>query len=742
MLRAFTLLTILVGLGCIPAAAASYTGVVVDETGAPLIDATVVHARSQSHDHTDALGRFALQGVETGDTILVYAVGYTTGTLLAEPVLAKAPTRVTLRALALELPTIEIRPAIDAARAVQQLDIRTRPATNSQELLQTVPGLFIGQHAGGGKAEQLFLRGFDIDHGTDVSIAVDGAPVNMVSHAHGQGYADLHFVIPETVQEIEFVKGPYEVRAGNFATAASVELRTVDRLRENLLRVEGGQFGFLRAVAMVEVLDRARDHAYVAVEGLRTDGPFESSQDFTRLNAFAKTQHELAGGAMLTTNLSHFTSEWLASGQIPDRAVADRTITRFGAIDDTEGGSTSRSNANVRYQRPLGDHGVLSARAYGARYGFELYSNFTFFLVDSVNGDQIRQREDRWLGGGELAYDGYATLGRQRLDIGLGVQARFDRTDGSELSRTLNRTTVLERIRLGDIAERSGGAFATVGTRVGRWTPRVGLRVDATNFAYVDALEGNRRTAATAARVNPKVELGYALTDRVQLYAKTGRGYHANDARLIATSDERTLMPQAWGSDLGLTAQLGKRIVVTAAAWTLASEQEFVYVGDAGVVEPSGRSLRRGFDLGARFSATQALAIGMDLSAAQARAIDEPVGARRIPLAPPLVAQAFAIYQPAKGLHASARYRLMADRPADETYSLTAEGYQVVDLTLGYTFRTFSLDLVVDNAFDVAWNETQFATESRLRDETSAVEEIHFTPGTPRAMRGRLTWRF
>ena len=722
------------------AAALTVSGRVLDDLGEPIAYATVYQPRTLAHDHTDELGRFSVADARPGDTLVVEALGFSESELYVPAAIDGAALEIRLSPLAMSLVQIDVTPIKDAARDVRVLDLRTRPATNSQELLRTVPGLTIGQHAGGGKAEQMFLRGFDLDHGTDISIRVDGAPVNMVSHAHGQGYADLHFVIPELIDRVDYTKGPHDARHGNFATAASVDLSTRGRLRENLVRVDGGQFGMLRGVAAVQVLDAEKHGVYVAAEGIRTDGFFESSQDFRRFNAFAKTDHRLAGGARLNLQGSHFTSEWLASGQIPQRAVDAGQIGRFGAIDDTEGGQTSRTDVQAHYRRPIGSTGMLSARAWGAHYDFELYSNFTFFLEDSENGDQIVQREERLLGGTTIRYEDVARIGGRAFEFELGVDSRFDATQDSELSRTANRTETLERFRLGDAAQQSAGAYAQAETDFGPWVASVGLRYDRTRFRYRDVLEDGISAAANAGVLQPKAALYYRPNAPWQAFAKVGTGYHANDARLITGGTAPTFLPKAHGVDIGVIAQPLNALMLSATAWGIASEQEFVYVGDAGIVEPSGRSRRIGLDLGARYQVCPTLAVGSDLTLTHARSIDEPAGADRIPLAPPVALEAFAVYQPNTGLHASARLRLLGDRAANEDGSLTAQGYQVLDLVAGYTFGNVSLDLVVDNALDADWNETQFATESRLRGETVSVEEIHFTPGTPRAGRLRVSY--
>ncbi len=444
------LVTCFLFCGSVTLLAASLTGVVLDDEGNPISYATVYQPRTNAHDHTDDLGRFFLADVNAGDSLYVEAIGYTLRRLSVDESMATAGRiNVDMQPLGITLTQIEVKPQVDAAKLVQELDLCSRPITNSQELLRTVPGLVIGQHAGGGKAEQMFLRGFDIDHGTDIAIRVDGMPVNMVSHAHGQGYADLHFVIPETVEKVDFTKGPHDARYGNFATAASVELTTKDILRQNLVQVDAGMFNTLRGVAMISLLNQDRNHAYVAVEGIKTDNYFVSSQDFRRLNVFAKSDHRLTNGARVNLSASHFTSSWLASGQIPQRAVDDRTISRFGAIDDREGGNTSRSNLNAVYKAPVGKTGLLSARIYGSRYDFELFSNFTFFLEDPVNGDEIRQVETRYLGGTDVRFENLAQLGRQQINYEFGLQTRFDATDNTLLNRTANRVTLLEEIRRG-----------------------------------------------------------------------------------------------------------------------------------------------------------------------------------------------------------------------------------------------------------------------------------------------------
>lgn len=277
---------------------------------------------------------------------------------------------------------------------ISSLDIKLRPIVNSQEILRIVPGLFIGQHAGGGKAEQIFLRGFDIDHGTDIQLTVDGMPVNMVSHAHGQGYADLHFVIPELVQGVDFKKGPYNAEKGNFMTAGWANFRTRNALDRSFVKLEGGQYDTFRAVAGLDLLGQlGRDKnqsAYLASEYSFTNSYFDNPQNFNRLNILGKYHGHLGSHTNLTLTGSTFWSKWNHSGQIPDRAIESRLIGFFGSIDPSEGGETSRTNVNLQLVTVMPRNHVIKNQLFYSNYNFELYSNFTFFLEDSLNGDQIR----------------------------------------------------------------------------------------------------------------------------------------------------------------------------------------------------------------------------------------------------------------------------------------------------------------------------------------------------------------
>ena len=736
------LTTLLLSLFCCGSAfAQSVTGTLVDEQNRPITDAYISLNYSDVHTHTDQLGQFALAQATPGDTLVISHLGYG---VHREIVPATATElRIRLQPSAIQLSDVVISPTLNALSLVADIDQRLNPVNSAQEILRRVPGLIIGQHAGGGKAEQLFLRGFDIDHGTDVAISVDGMPVNMVSHAHGQGYADLHFLIPETVETIDFGKGPYFADQGNFATAGYVDFRTKEALDGSSVKLEAGQFDTRRMVALFDLVHTDNQSVYLASEYLLSDGPFESSQQFNRLNVMGKYTAQLPNQDRVSLLASHFTSSWDASGQIPQRAVDAGRITRFGAIDDTEGGSTGRTNLKIDYTKNLGNDGLLRSSFYYSRYHFELYSNFTFFLDDPVNGDQIRQRERRDLFGFQSSWQRGIDLGTTRGLLRAGVGLRNDRSRDNELSRTLNRRETLENIQLGDINETNLFAFAEAEFDFARWTVQPGLRFDQFEFQYTDQLSTEySNQAETEGMVSPKLNIIYNASRLVQAYLKTGIGFHANDTRGVVARNGRQILPAAYGTDLGLIWKPRPRLLVNGALWYLDLEQEFVYVGDAGIVEPSGRSRRLGVDLGLRYQLTDWLFLDGDVNYAYARSIDEPEGADRIPLAPNFTTTGGLSVLHPNGWYGGLRYRYVADRPANEDNSIVAEGYFVTDANVGYAWRTFDIGLRVENLFDVARTETQFATESRLRDEAQPVEEIHFTPGTPFFARGVVRVKF
>jgi hypothetical protein len=484
------------------------------------------------------------------------------------------------------------------------------------------------------------------------------------------------------------------------------------------------------------------ESAYVAGEYNFSNSYFDSLQRFNRLNGLARYNRKLGKNQYLTASVSRFWSRWNHSGQIPDRAVESGSISHFGAIDDTEGGLTSRTNASLQLtsQTPAG--AVLKQQLYYSRYAFELYSNFTFFLHDPVHGDQIRQRESRNLLGYTGSYTKTTYIRDLPAELSAGVHYRQDLTAGSELSRTINRTYLSEALQRGNINEATVGAYISESLTL---TPglslTLGLRMDLFRNHYTNQLTDSVGVVLSGI-VSPKFSMYYTPRSSFQLYLTSGKGFHSNDTRVVVPRDGKSVLPPAYGVDLGINWKPIPRVFVNAAVWYLGLSQEFVYVGDEGVVEPGGRTARKGVDVSARYQLSKSLFLDTDLTLTQPRARDTEAGAWYLPLAPRITASGGLSYRRLQGLNGSVRYRYLADRPANEDYSLVAKGYFITDAQLNYTRHQYVVGVSVVNLFNSRWKETQFATESRLKNERQSVNEIHYTAGSPFFARLSLTYYF
>jgi len=722
-----------------------------DLTGEPLVGSTVMIEGSENHTHSDETGTFRIRGLAPGAyTIEVSLLGFepqnTTVTLTDQPA---APLVIRLLPKALSISEVTVNDQRDLSKTmtiISKIDLELRPTRSSQDILRMIPGLFTAQHAGGGKAEQIYLRGFDIDHGTDIRVSVDGMPVNMVSHAHGQGYADLHFLIPETIDNVDFNKGPYYTRQGDFCTAGYADFQTRNALQRSMVKLEAGEYDTYRAVGLVDLLgDNTRNqNAYFASELLFTNGPFESPQNFSRINLMGKYNGLVGRNQLLTISLSTFTSKWEASGQVPDRAVRSGRIKRFGAIDDTEGGNTSRTNANIKLLKTFDNGDFLKNQFYYVRNQFQLFSNFTFFLNDPVNGDQIQQIENRDIFGYKVAYTFDRAAGKSDFRTEVGLDIRYDKTKGTELSRTKKRNIFLSYAALGDIDELNAGLYVDEIWQVSeKFSINAGLRFDQFSFGYVNQLDSLFSHPVVYANVtSPKLNFYYNPSAAVQFYLKTGVGFHSNDARVVVPQDGAQILPRAFGADFGVFVKPTRRLLLNAAVWGLDLEQEFVYVGDEAVVEPSGKTRRYGADLSARYQVVDWLFLDLDMNYTVPRSKDDPEGENYIPLAPTFTSIGGLTTKFRQEFNGSLRYRYINDRPANENNSVTALGYFVVDGGVTFTQRKYELGLSFENLLNVDWNEAQFDTESRLFDEPAPVSELHYTPGTPFFIKGSVSFFF
>ncbi|MEL7535254.1 MAG: TonB-dependent receptor, partial [Bacteroidota bacterium] len=477
---------------------------------------------------------------------------------------------------------------------------------------------------------------------------------------------------------------------------------------------------------------------------VRSQGYFDSPQDFSRLNLMAKYTAQLNPDQQLSVSMSHFQSSWDASGQIPQRAVEQGLITRFGAIDDTEGGETSRQSLNVQLNSQSKDGGSFRHQFSLIRYDFSLFSNFTFFLEDSLNGDQIWQHERRDIVFGQSSYRKAYQWGGIEALTEMGASLRADNVKDNELAHTRNRTEVLESYSRGDIQENNLALFARQQLQLSaKLSAEIGFRYDYFQFRYEDALKAEYNPTRLDGGVwSSKFKLNYQMHPNLKLYLKAGSGFHSNDARSLRTQDIRGMLPQASGADLGFVFKPSPRIFIQSALWFLHSEQEFVYVGDAGIVEASGQSLRRGIDFSTRVQLTDWLFAEGDFTFTHARFLDAEDGANYVPLAPILTTTGGLNVLTQRGWEGRLSARYLGDRPANEDYSLVAAGYFLLDAVIRKDIGPISCSLTVQNILNREWREAQFETTSLLRGEQTPVTEIHYTPGTPFQARLALEYRF
>lgn len=644
-----------------------------------------------------------------------------------------------LEAEPIRLRDINVIRRINHLSEISKVDLAANPVKSSQEILRTVPGLFIAQHAGGGKAEQLFLRGFDLDHGTDINISVDGMPVNMVSHAHGQGYADLHFLQPEVIENIDFDKGLYNMTKGDLATAGYVEFKTRDRMPTQV-SAEIGIHDYQRYRASMSLINNEYESLYFAGAFLSDNGFFDSPQHFKRLNAMAKYTR-WGENSRFNIIASHFNSSWNASGQIPERAVDNGMIGWFGSLDASEGGSTSRSNFQFLHKLYLPDGATVNSDFYLSYYTFDLFSDFTFQLNDPEHWDEINQTEKRIVAGGHTDYNNHFHIGDETWKWSAGAGFRYDHIMDIALYHTQNRHQ-LGTYSLGDIDESNMFGFAGMEINLGPVMINPSLRVDWFHFNYADKTAEIYDDKGTAqAFISPKLNVTYNPSRNLQLYLKGGRGFHSNDARVVVVENGKNVLPQALGADFGMHWKPFANVAVNAALWYLHLNQEFVYVGDEAIVEPSGKSRRMGLDVGFRWEIVKNLYLQVDYTYSNARMTEEAKGENYIPLAPVNTLLGGISYKN-KHISAGIHTRWISNRPANEDYSLTAKGYCITDANVSYTWRKFTVGAIAENLFNTKWREAQFATETLIPGDSQPITDICFTPGTPLALRAFVTFTF
>jgi len=628
---------------------------------------------------------------------------------------------------------------------VGQMDLAIRPLLRPGDILEAVPGLIVTQHSGSGKSNQMFLRGFNLDHGTDFATWIDGMPMNMRTHGHGQGYTDINFLIPETVESMTYVKGPYHAELGDFSSAGGVDIETFDVMPGNRLTLGAGENGYGRLLAMGAMELGSLDLSG-ALEGQVYDGPWtDIKEDVEKINGLVK----LAGSDDVrswSTTAMYYDNEWNSADQIPSRAVAQGLIDELGSIDTSLGGDTRRASLSGRYAHQHEDH-RSQWQGYIIDYELNLWSNFTYLLEDPVEGDQFKQVDDRTVYGG--SYDRFWVGGLDNhFHHSLGVELRYDDIDTVGLYRTRSRER-LSTVREDRVEQASAGLFYELAWRFAPdWRAVLGIRGDYYWFD-VEAQEPANSGDDSDSIFSPKGSLVYAFSESSEAYLSAGYGFHSNDARGVTiTVDPATgeavspvdPLVESKGAELGFKTVWRQSWNASLAVWYLELDSELLFVGDAGTTEASRPSERWGIEFNNFWALNDVWSLEADFAWTDAKFSDSAPEGDEIPGALDSVVTAAVSAQYPSGWFGSFRMRYFGEAPLVEDDSVESDGSTMANLALGWSDDAWRIQVDVLNLFDSDDHDIDYFYASRLPGEVAeGVEDIHFHVFEPRQVRVYLS---
>lgn len=645
---------------------------------------------------------------------------------------------------------------------VTQEQLSQRPLLRTGEILEVVPGVVATQHSGSGKANQFFLRGFNLDHGTDFATSVNGMPVNMRTHGHGQGYTDLNFVIPELIGDIVYRKGSFFSGDGDFAGTGSANLRLANTLPYSQATGTAGEHNYGRVLITDAFVftDDSGDHSplWVAAELQRYDGPWDDiDEDVDKRNLWVNYHTQDARNLWSVTFMG-YDNQWNSADQIPQRAIDEDIIDEFGSIDKTVGGESSRYSLSTQWQHALSDHDDISLSLYAINYRMNLWSNFTYLLDDPDNGDQFEQLDDRHIFGGEFQYHREQLLGGIEIDHIIGLQLRRDDIDKVGLFHSRQRER-LDPIRLDAVEETSTGVFWSGRIELSQqWRAVVGARYDLYDFSVnTKAAEDPASLPLNEGDTDDGIATGnasliYSPSHHWELYASIGRGFHSNDARgtviTVDPTDASTLADAAdplvatRGEELGARWFGSNSTEVALAIWQLQIDSELIFVGDAGGTEDTGESsTRQGVELTAMYHINDTFTLDAAYAYSDAKFDDEIDGSRDIPGALEDVVSAGITATFADGWSGALRTRHFGEFLLDG--GETADSSTLVNLRVAKAFRNWSVWADVLNVLDSDDHDVEYYYASRLQGEPDeGIEDHHFHVFEPRTVRvtAQLRW--
>ena len=675
-------------------------------------------------------------------TKLAMACAITVFMTPASPVLAGGLTSANLQEVVVSARRIVLmgEPRAASEGTVLREQIENRPLLRTGELLEVVPGLIVTQHTGDGKANQYFLRGFNLDHGTDFATRVEGMGVNMPTHGHGQGYMDLNFVIPELVERVIYRKGTYYPELGNFSAAGAADFRYLDRV-EPFVLLTGGEDDYLRAVA-AGTTPLAGGELLGALEYDSNDGPWELPENLRKNLGVVRYSRDTEGGGF-SIDLMGYDGSWDSTDQIPLRAVKDGTIDRFGFIDPTNGGNTHRYSISTEGYREFGDR-RLDFSAWAMDYKLQLFSNFTY-AIDTANGDQFEQFDDRQVLGGSATWTQPFTVAGRAWSWRIGLEARSDDIDPVGLYLTTARVRH-DTVREDQVRQTLVGLWTGLDTH---WTEtfrtELGVRYDTIDYTVDSDLALNSGSGSDDL-VSPKLSLVFGPWNETEYFIAAGRGYHSNDIRGatitvdpadgVTPVDRVTPLVAADGMEAGVRTALLPRTQVSLAVWQLEIDSELLFIGDGGATEASRPSRRRGIEFGIYARPTDWMIVDGDLAWSEPRFRDDDPAGGHIPGAVERVASLGLTFTSDTGWFGGARLRYLGPSALIEDNSIRAPDSLLINLEAGRRINDhLKLRLGLYNAFDSDASDIRYYYESQLPGEAAPVADIHLHPVEPRTLR-------
>jgi hypothetical protein len=619
------------------------------------------------------------------------------------------------------------------AGSVSQKELEMRTIYRPGELLEAAPGLIASQHSGEGKANQFYLRGFNLDHGTDLATYVDDMPVNQRSHAHGQGWTDLNFLIPELTARLDYRKGPYSAREGDFASAGSASITYANRLVRDVATLSVGQNGYART-ALAASKDALGGALTYALELLHNDGPFVQPDDYRKVNGVLRYSRGYANNGWSVTAMAYH-GRWNSTDQIPERAVEDGRIGRFDLVDDTDGGEARRYSLSGVWRQTTADS-VSKLNAYIIRNQLDLWSNFTYFMDDPVHGDQFAQPDRRVTSGVNAQHTWHAHRGDTvTADLSVGLQAQNDNIFNGLLHTQARQT--LDVTRQDHVVETSRAAWIEGATRWGdSFRSIVGLRADGYRFRVQNSLTGAAANASDTL-LSPSLNLVFGPWKSSELYLNYGQGFHSNDARGAVTSVEPLVRSR--GMEIGLRTEAIPRNQTALSLYRLDFDSELTYVGDAGNTEAGAPSRRIGIEFSNYYKPVKWLSIDFDAAFAHARSREVVAGQDHIPGAVEGVGQlAVTASQLGKNgaWEGALRLRYFGPRPLIEDNSVRSHASTTLNGRIGYRFaKDLRLELEGFNLANKRVSSIDYYYASQLKGELEPHEDIHFHPLESRSFR-------